>query len=75
MARARSFANVAACCAGAGFSAKYHVSLLSIFGHYFDVVSMGKTLYPHMLHMLYVRYMRTHHYYYFKDKNNIIGVR
>ena len=28
--------------AGAGFSEKYHVSPLSIFGHYFDVVSLGE---------------------------------
>ena len=26
---------------GAGFSGKYHVSLLSIVGHCFDVVSLG----------------------------------
>ena len=35
---------------GAGFLEKYHVSPLSILGHYFDVVSLGKALYPHMLH-------------------------
>ena len=29
---------------GAGFSEKYHVSPFSILGHYFDVVSLGKTL-------------------------------
>ena len=29
---------------GAGFPAKYHVSLLSILGHCFDVVSLGKAL-------------------------------
>ena len=34
---------------GAGFSDKYHVSPLSILGHYFDGVSFGKTLYPQML--------------------------
>ena len=40
---------------GAGFSEKYHVSPLSILGHYFfDVVSLGKTLYPHMLHLTQV---------------------
>ena len=39
---------------GAGFSEKYHVSPLSISGHYFDVVSLGKTLYPHMLHLTQV---------------------
>ena len=36
---------------GAGFSEKYHVSPLSILGHYFDVAPLGKTLYPHMLHL------------------------
>ena len=62
MVRARSFANVATCCVvsngvpfGAGFSKKYHVSPLSILGHYFDVVSLGKTLYPHMLHLTQVK--------------------
>ena len=30
----------------AGFSEKYYVSPLSILGHYFDVASLGKTLYP-----------------------------
>ena len=39
---------------GAGFSEKYHVSPLSILGHYFDVVYLGKTLYPHMLHLTQV---------------------
>ena len=39
---------------GAGFSEKYHVSPLSILGHYFDVASLGKTLYPHMLHLTQV---------------------
>ena len=29
---------------GAGFSEKYHVSPLSILGHCFDVVSLGKAL-------------------------------
>ena len=29
---------------GAGFSDKYHVSLLSLLGHCFDVVSFGKAL-------------------------------
>ena len=28
---------------------KYHVPLLPILGHYFNVVSLGKTLYPNML--------------------------
>ena len=39
---------------GAGFSEKYHVSPLSILGHYFDVVSLGKALYPHLLHLTQV---------------------
>ena len=39
---------------GAGFSKKYHVSPLSILGHYFDVVCLGKALYPHMLHLTQV---------------------
>ena len=39
---------------GAGFSEKYHVSPLSILGHYFDVASLGKILYPHMLHLTQV---------------------
>ena len=39
---------------GAGFSEKYHVSPLSILGHYFDVASLGKTLHPHMLHLIQV---------------------
>ena len=39
---------------GAGFSEKYHVSPLLILGHYFDVLSMGKALYPHMLHLTQV---------------------
>ena len=39
---------------GAGFSEKYHVSPLSILGHYLDVVSMGKALYSHMLHFTQV---------------------
>ena len=36
---------------GARFSEKYHVSPHSILGHCFDVVSLGKALYPHMLHL------------------------
>ena len=40
---------------GAGFAEKYHVSPLSILGHYFDVVSLGKILYPHMLHLIQVK--------------------
>ena len=39
---------------GAGFSEKYHVSPLSILGYYFNVVFLGKTLYPHMLHLTQV---------------------
>ena len=38
----------------AGFLKKYYVSHLSILGHCFDVVSMGKALYPHMLHLAQV---------------------
>ena len=36
---------------GAAFLEKYHVSPLSLLGHYFDVVSLGKALYSHMLHL------------------------
>ena len=36
---------------GAGFSEKYHVSPLSILGHCFDVVSLGKALNPPMLYL------------------------
>ena len=36
------------------FSEKYHVSSLSILGHYSDVVSLGKALYPHLLHLTQV---------------------
>ena len=36
---------------GAGFSDKYHVSPLSILGHCFDVVSLGKALNPQMFHL------------------------
>ena len=43
---------------GAGFSEKYHVSPLSILGHCFDVVSLGKALNPRMLHLTQVK-MRT----------------
>ena len=35
----------------AGFSEKYYVPPLSILGHCFDVVSLGKTLNPQMLHL------------------------
>ena len=59
MARARSFANVAACHAvrirlGAGFSEKYYISPLSILGYYFDAVSFGKAFYPYVLHLTQV---------------------
>ena len=40
---------------GAGFSEKYNVSPLSILGHCFDVVSLGKTLNPQMLHLTQVK--------------------
>ena len=36
---------------GARFSEKYHVSPLSILGHCFDVVYLGKALNPQMLHL------------------------
>ena len=36
---------------GAGFSDKYHVSPLSILGHCFDVVYVGKTLIAQMFHL------------------------
>ena len=35
---------------GAEFSDKYHVSPLSMLGHCFDGVSLGKVLNPQMLH-------------------------
>ena len=38
----------------AGFLEKYHVSPLSILGHCFDIVSLGKTLYLHMLYLTQV---------------------
>ena len=40
---------------GAGFSEKIHVSPLSILGHYFDVVSLGKALHSQMLHLAQVK--------------------
>ena len=40
---------------GAGFSEKYHVSLLSILRQCFDVVSLGKALHPQMLHLTQVK--------------------
>ena len=36
--------------AGAGFSEKYHISPHQILRNSFDVVSLGRTLYPNMLH-------------------------
>ena len=39
---------------GGGLSEKYHVSPLSILGHYLDVLSLSKALYPHMLHLTQV---------------------
>ena len=33
---------------GAVFSEKYHVFPHSILGHYFDAVSLGKALHPHL---------------------------
>ena len=44
---------------GAGFSQKYHVSPLLILKHWFDVVSLGKALYPQMLHLTLVKMSRT----------------
>ena len=38
-----------------GFSEKYHVSLISILGHFFDFVSLGKALHPQMLHLTQVK--------------------
>ena len=40
---------------GAGFSEKYNVSPLSILGHCFDGVSLGKTFNPEMLHLTQVK--------------------
>ena len=40
---------------GAGFSDKFNVSPLSILGHCFDVVSLGKALNPQMLHLTRVK--------------------
>ena len=40
---------------GAGFSEKYHVSPLSMLGHCFDVVSLGKALNPQMLDLTQVK--------------------
>ena len=44
---------------GAGFSEKYHVSPLLILKHWFDVVSLGKELYPQMLHLTLVKMSMT----------------
>ena len=40
---------------GAGFSEKYYVSPLSILGHCFNVVSLGKALNPQMFHLTQVK--------------------
>ena len=40
---------------GAEFSKKYHVSPLSILGHCFDVVSLGKAFNPQKLHSTQVK--------------------
>ena len=40
---------------GAGFLEKYHVSPLSILGHYFDVLSLGKALNPQILHLTWLK--------------------
>ena len=40
---------------GAGISETYHISPLSILGHCFDVVSLGKAIHPHMLHLTQVK--------------------
>ena len=40
---------------GIGFSGKYHVSPLSMLGHCFEVVSLGKALNPQMLHLTQVK--------------------
>ena len=56
MVRARGFVNVVRfrIPSSAGFSEKYHVSPLSILGHCFNVVSLGKALNPQMLHLTQV---------------------
>ena len=61
MVRAWLFVDFAACRTlfrnplGAEYSEKYHVSLLSILGHCFDVVFSGKTLHTQMLHLTQVK--------------------
>ena len=40
---------------GAKFSEEYHVSPLSILGHFQDVVSLGEALYSQMLHLTQVK--------------------
>ena len=40
---------------GTGFTEKHHVSPLSILGQSFDVVSLGKTFNPQMLHLTQVK--------------------
>ena len=63
MARERSFVNIAACCVVSNSAwcrilsreEKYHGSLLSILGHCFDGVSLGKALNRHMLNLTKVK--------------------
>ena len=60
MVRAWRSADAAACRAvsnpaRAGFSEKYNVFPLSILGHCFNVVSLGKALHPQMLHLTQVK--------------------
>ena len=43
---------------GVGFSEKYHVSSLSILGHCFDAVSLGKALNPQMLDLTHMKMSR-----------------
>ena len=40
---------------GGGFLGKYHVSPLSMFGHCFDVLALGKAPNPQMLHLTQVK--------------------
>ena len=59
MVRVRYIANVAGVRAvsnlGRLFSEKCHVSPLSILGHCFDVVSLGKIFKPRMYHLTQVK--------------------
>ena len=43
---------------GKRFSEEYYVYLLSILGHCFDVVSLGKAFHPQMLHLTPVKMRR-----------------